>query len=174
MWAFLLGIVPGLLGIAGKAGDAVSSWSERQDKLAQAKLDTQLAEETARQNLAAYRVKSETEWDLKWADQASTSWKDEWLLILWSVPTIMLFIPGWPRQTVMEGFDYLKAFNPDAPSWFMAGWAIIFAATFGIKQALQFMLPSRLAGLAKVMGSLPDDIPPEAADRAAQQALAQN
>src|SRR5690606_30535222 len=100
------------------------------------------------------------EWDLKWADGALTSWKDEFLLLLWSIPLIGLFIPGL-RPYVVDGFEYLKSFNPDAPNMFMAGWAIIFAATFGIKQALSFMLPTRYASLVTAINNASPDIPQE-------------
>lgn len=143
----------------------LSKWSQRRDAIKQAQTDAQIAELKAKAEIAAYKVKADIEWDLKWADQAGSSWKDEFMLLLWSFPLIGLFIPGI-RPYVMEGFDYLKLFNDEAGYWYMAGWAIIFAATFGFKQAAQFMLPGQAANLATVLSGIPDDVPEYVAGKA--------
>ena len=145
--------------------ESVSKWSQRRDSIKQAEVDARIAELKAKAEIAAFKVKADIEWDLKWADQAGSSWKDEFMLLLWSFPLIGLFVPGI-RPYVMEGFDYLKLFNAEAGYWYMAGWAIIFSATFGFRQAAAFMLPGRTAELAKVLSSIPDDIPPEVAGSA--------
>lgn len=160
------GAVVGPLVDAFKWGaDKVSRWSERQDQLAQAKHEASVAEWRAKSEVAAFKVKADLEWDLKWADGAAASWKDEFMLVLWAFPLIALFIPGL-RPFVMEGFEYLKGFHEDAPQWYMAGWAIIFAATFGFKQAATLMMPGRVAKLASALGSLDDDIPDTIAGKA--------
>lgn len=154
MWSILSGLI-------GPVVSGISAWSERRDALNKAKLEADIAELKAKAELAMYKVKADVEWDLKWADAASTSWKDEWILILWSIPTIGLFIP-FLRPYVMDGFEFLKTFDPEAPKMFMLGWAVIFAASYGMKQALAFMAPSKYASLITAMGNTPDDIPPEA------------
>jgi len=133
-----------------------------QKALNDAKLDLELAELKAKTETAAYKVKSELEWDLKWADAANNSWKDEYLLVFWSLPLIALFIPGPTRDAAVWWLDYLKNFSPDAPMWYLAGWSIIFAASFGMRQALAVMLPGRVAALATSLGSAPPDIPEDA------------
>lgn len=136
----------------------VAGWVERRDTLKAAKLDLEIAELKAKSEIVAYKVKADIEWDLKWADQAGNSWKDEFMLILWALPMIGLFIPGI-RPYVTDGFDYLKVFNEDVAYWYMAGWAIIFSAVFGFKQAASFMLPGQTGKLATILSNIPDDIP---------------
>jgi hypothetical protein len=136
----------------------LSKWSERRDTLKTVTLEAKVASIKAQAEIAAYKAKADLEWDLKWADGASSSWKDEFMLVLWAIPMIGLFIPGI-RPFIMEGFEYLKGFHQDAPEWYMAGWAIIFAATFGFKQAASLMLPGKVAKLAGALGSIPDDVP---------------
>lgn len=150
----------------------VSDWSKRRDALKSAQLEAELAEIKARAEIAAYKVKADVEWDLKWADQASSSWKDEFLLILWSVPLIGLFLPP-TRPFIMEGFNYLQAFNSDIAYWYMAGWAIIFSATYGFKQAASIMLPGQAGKLATILSSVPPDIPVEVA-KAAQKSVSES
>lgn len=142
-----------------------SSWSERRDTLRSAKLDAKVALLKAEAEIAAYKVKADIEWDLKWADQAGSSWKDEFMLILWALPMVGIFLPGI-RPFVMEGFDYLKAFNADIAYWYMAGWAIIFSAVFGFKQAASIMLPGQAGKIASILSTIPDDIPGEVAEKA--------
>lgn len=150
-------------------GQEISASRKRAAELDAAKHEATVAKYRAQAELAAFQAKSELEWDLKWADAATSSWKDELLLIVWLIPTIGLFIPGL-REGVEEGFDYLSKFSPDAPQLFMAGWAVIFAATFGLKQALQFMLPGRVANLVGAMNAATPDIPMDKAV-AAQRAV---
>lgn len=152
----------------------VTGWLERRDQLRDAATKSKLAEMEAKTQLAAYRVASEVEWDLTWAGQAQTSWKDEYILILWSIPTIImipcLFIPP-ARDYAMETIQFLQTINPDIMSWYLGGWGIIFAATFGFKGAIQSMVGDRAAKIAEVFASLPDDIPKTAVE-AAQRVVA--
>ncbi|MER9178941.1 hypothetical protein [Mesorhizobium sp. M0767] len=144
----------------------VSSWSQRRDAIKSAKLDADLAVFKAQAEIAAYKVKADIEWDLKWADQAGSSWKDEYLLILWSIPLVALFIPGL-RPFVEQGFDYLKTFTgADMGAWYMGGWAVIFSAVFGLKAAASLMLPGQTGKLLSILSATPDDIPPSVAAKA--------
>ncbi|MBO6814564.1 MAG: hypothetical protein JJ891_06875 [Rhizobiaceae bacterium] len=139
-------------------------WSERRDALKTAEHEAKVAEVKARAEVAAYKVKADIEWDLKWADQASSSWKDEFILAIWSIPILGLiasmFIPPM-RPAVMETLNYLQAFHPDFAEWYMAGWGIIFAATFGMRNAMSVMLPGRAARVLEASKGLKDDIPEE-------------
>ncbi|UIY29176.1 hypothetical protein LZK73_21830 [Neorhizobium galegae] len=143
----------------------VSGYFQRRDTIRSAKLDAKVAELKAQAEIAAYKVKADIEWDLKWADQAGSSWKDEFMLVLWAFPLVGLFIPGI-RPFVMEGFDYLKAFNADIAYWYMAGWAIIFSAVFGFKQAAALMLPGQAGKIASILSQIPDDIPEAVVEKA--------
>jgi hypothetical protein len=159
MW--FLKLIPFGEFLAKEAAD----WVRRRDTLKEVTLTAEVADIKARTEMAAYRVKADLEWDISWADQASKSWKDEFMLVLWAFPLIGLFIPGI-RPFIMEGFDYLRLFHSEAPTWYMAGWAIIFAATFGFKQAAALMLPGKAASLAGILAGIPGDIPPGVADKA--------
>lgn len=154
--------VLGSIGPAIKWGtERLARWQDHQDRIETARIEAQEATLKAQAELAAWKVKADVEWDLEWAKQAGSSWKDEYLTILFTLPIIGLFIPGI-APFVMEGFDHLRQFHPDAPTWYMGGVSVVVAATFGIKQALNFMLPGRFAALAGAMGALPDDIPQDA------------
>jgi len=149
----------------------VKGYLERRNVLREAETRNRLAEHEARSQLAAYRIASEVEWDLAWAGQAQSSWKDEFILILWSVPTIIfipcLFVPP-ARDYAMETLQFLQTVNPNIVEWYLSGWAIIFAATFGFKGAVQSMVGDRAAKVANAFATLPDDIPKTAVEAAQQ------
>jgi len=67
-------------------------------------------------------------WEMEFARQASTSWKDEYTLIVVSIPLVMAFIPGLDTY-VLNGF---KAFA-ETPIWYQAMVQVLFYATYGIR-----------------------------------------
>lgn len=147
----------------------VSGWMERRDQIREAETRGRIADLEAKTQLAAYRAAAEVEWDLTWAGQAQTSWKDEYILILWSIPTIIfipcLFIPP-ARDYAMETLQFMQTINPQIVEWYLAGWGIIFGATYGFKGAIQTMVGDRAAKVAEVFANLPDDIPKTAVEAA--------
>ncbi|HAI43382.1 MAG TPA: hypothetical protein DCM40_37425, partial [Maribacter sp.] len=59
--------------------------------------------------------------------------KDEWLVILFSIPMIMAFIPGL-EGVVARGFEQLDMM----PDWYQYSLGVIIAASFGIRSASRF------------------------------------
>ena len=64
---------------------------------------------------------------------SASSWKDEWLVILFSVPLILAFIPGM-EGVVANGFEQLKSM----PEWYQYSLGVIVAASFGVRSATKF------------------------------------
>ncbi|OUU16195.1 MAG: hypothetical protein CBB97_23305, partial [Candidatus Endolissoclinum sp. TMED37] len=61
------------------------------------------------------------------------SWKDEWLVILFSIPLILAFIPGM-EGVVEQGFAQLE----QMPDWYQYSLGVIVAASFGVRSATKF------------------------------------
>lgn len=138
---------------------AAWEWWRRRREIREAKYNVKIETLKAEAALAPFKVKSDIEWDMKWADRTGRgTWRDELLVVVWLIPTIGIFVPGL-REHIREGFDLLRTVHEDGPFLFLAGWGVIFAATFGIKSALHFMLPKRYASLVSAMGSIPQDVP---------------
>lgn len=158
--AFLAAIVKPAKFIAGE----VTTYLTAREAVKTAELNAKLAQLTAKTELAAYIVKADAEWDLAWAGQAKDSWKDEWVLGLWSFPLVVslpaLIFPSWQGH-IMETLVWLQRIDPNILTWWMTGWGIIFSATFGMKAAGQMMIPSGVAKIAESFKGLPDDIPEE-------------
>ena len=63
-----------------------------------------------------------------------TGWKDEFLVLLWSAPAIMAFIPGL-QPYIEKGFFILENSTPD---WYVIGWLGITGAVFGLKRLIDY------------------------------------
>lgn len=67
-------------------------------------------------------------WEMEFAKQAATSWKDEYTLIIVSIPAIMAFIPGG-APIVAAGFAALAM----TPAWYQLALLTMFFASVGIR-----------------------------------------
>ena len=90
-------------------------------KLKEATLDRQA--QLIRDGLAA-----DASWEMEFARQAATSWKDEYSLIIVTLPLWMAFIPGLAPFVAM-GFAAFAA----TPMWYQVMMQTLVYATFGIR-----------------------------------------
>lgn len=60
-----------------------------------------------------------------------SSWKDEYLVLIWSYPIISAFIPRLQDST-MAGFTFLQGL----PTWYVGGWVTISLSVFGITKIM--------------------------------------
>lgn len=132
-------------------------------KVAEAKADAEIAEIKAKAEIAGYKVKADIEWDLKWADQASTSYKDEIISMALMTPMVMLFIPSLAPYAV-EGFKQLEVVLGEyTQQWYAGALTLVIVTTFGYRAAVGLLMPGRVAKMVTALSSAPDDIPDEIA-----------
>ena len=98
--------------------DLAGGWLQGRKEIQQATIQKEVTQ-----------LQNEASWDTVQAEASKSSWKDEWLTILVSIPMIMSFIPGM-KETVMNGFDVLA----QCPEWYQYLIGVVFAASFGIKK----------------------------------------
>ena len=79
------------------------------------------------------KATGEIDWDLEIAKSKANSWADEWLVILFSIPLILAFVPGM-EEVVANGFAQLEAM----PQWYQYSLGVIVAASFGVRSATKF------------------------------------
>lgn len=79
-------------------------------------------------------AQSSADWERIQATNAGSSWKDEWLTILFSVPLVLCFFPD-SVQYVNQGFVALEAM----PDWYQYTLSVIVAASFGVRSAVGLM-----------------------------------
>jgi len=71
---------------------------------------------------------ADMQWELEMAKQAASSWKDEYVLLLVSIPAIMCFIPGLDVY-VHRGFEAISKM----PGWYQITFVSVLLATYGIR-----------------------------------------
>jgi len=123
MWTALIGPLSELAGTWMK-GKVEKTRAESEAKVAKAKAEATIMEKKAT---------GEIDWDLEMAKGSQSSWKDEWLTILFSIPLILAFIPGM-ETVVQNGFQQLE----QMPEWYQYIWGVIVAASFGVRSATKF------------------------------------
>jgi hypothetical protein len=73
-------------------------------------------------------IQNDASWEQQQASASASSWKDEWFVILLSIPLIGAFIPE-ARPFIEDGFICLDAM----PVYYKGFLASAIAASFGIK-----------------------------------------
>ena len=81
--------------------------------------------------LAKQGQKIEADWDTNAQEDMKTSWKDEYLTLLLSIPLILAFIPA-TQEAVLRGFEILGK----TPEWYMVFVGGIVASAFGLRWLL--------------------------------------
>lgn len=132
-------MLPAFIGpIVTALGAIGKSWLENRRVKAEGKIAITHAK-------IAYKVRREemkAEMDLTAMQGMQWTWKDEYLLVLLSIPAIMCFIPDFtfagvlysPVNAVHSGFEVLKTM----PAWYQWAFTGIIAATFGLRTWMGF------------------------------------
>lgn len=96
--------------LIGPVASIVGKWQDRRAQVAQAQHEAKIE-----------RIRAQ-----------KGDWKDEFLLLIWSTPILISFVP--PLQpTAFAAFDYMK----ELPEWYMGGWVAISLAIFGVDKILK-------------------------------------
>jgi hypothetical protein len=119
--------------LIGPVAELAGTWmaGKVEEKKAQAK--TKVAKAEAEAIVMQKKATGEIDWDLEMAKGSQSSWKDEWLTILFSIPLVLAFIPGM-EDIVANGFEQLNAM----PEWYQYSLGVIVAASFGVRSATKF------------------------------------
>jgi len=99
---------------------------------AEAKL--KLTEAETKSKILLSEKTSVADWERIMAQGSQTSWKDEWLTILFSIPLVLVFLGDTGRDIVANGFAALETM----PDWYQYTLGVIVAASFGIRSATKF------------------------------------
>ena len=111
--------------IASAVGSMFSSWMETRKVKAQGKIAIAQAEIQAK----VTKIEKEAQMDIISASDMRYSWKDEWFVLLLSLPFIGSFVPQ-VQPYVRDGFIFLRDYTPDWYQWAFLG-AIV--ASFGLR-----------------------------------------
>lgn len=122
--------------ISGLTGPVATYFTRRAELKAQAhanELELLKAQGERQAALAAQGMTADANWEMEFAKQAASSWKDEYTLLVVSVPLVLAFIPGCAGY-VSAGFAAFSA----TPIWYQVMVQAIFYATYGIRAFYKF------------------------------------
>ena len=123
MWTALIGPIANIAG----------SWMDGKVEQTKANAKTKVAKAAAEAAIMEKKATGEIDWDIEMARSSTSSWKDEWLVVLFSIPLILAFIPGM-EDVVQNGFEQLNKM----PEWYQYSLGVIVAASFGVRSATKF------------------------------------
>tara|TARA_B100001094_G_C18143305_1_gene779155 strand:- start:10 stop:405 length:396 start_codon:yes stop_codon:yes gene_type:complete len=123
-----------LIGTAlGLVGDLAGNWMKGKVDKQKAESDVKVAKAKAEAVVYQKQATGEIDWDLESMKGSQSSWKDEWLTVIFSIPLVMCFIPGM-EEIVQNGFARLN----ELPEWYQYTLGVIVAASFGVRSATKF------------------------------------
>jgi hypothetical protein len=122
-----------LTALIGPISNIASTWLEGKVEEKKAQSASKVAKAQAEAVVMQKKATGEIDWDLEMARGSQSSWKDEWLTILFSIPLILAFIPGM-EEVVANGFAQLNSM----PEWYQYSLGVIVAASFGVRSATKF------------------------------------
>ena len=111
----------------GPIADLGRTWIEGKVAKTKAKAEAEAA-------VMINQSKSAADWETAMARASNTSWKDEWITILFTIPLVLAFVPS-AVPYVREGFAVLATM----PQWYQYGLSVIIAASFGVRGAIGIM-----------------------------------
>jgi hypothetical protein len=116
--------------IANLAG----SWLDAKTTKQAAEAKLKLTEAEAKAKILLSEKTSVADWERIMAEGSQSSFKDEWLVGLFSIPLVLSFCGEWGRDIVSDGFAALESM----PDWYQYTLGVIVAASFGVRSATKF------------------------------------
>ena len=122
-------------GIFSVVSEPIKEWQKRetlkveqQDKQLERQHELNLKKADAGIELAKQGIQIEANWDNIAQNNMQHTWKDEYLVIIFTIPLILAFIPEM-QPYVKNGFEAIKT----TPEWYRYGVMGIVMATFGLR-----------------------------------------
>ena len=120
--------------LIGPISGLVGSWMDKKTEEQRGKSAVAKAKAEAEAKVMVSAATSTADWERLMAEGSKNSWKDEWLVGLFSIPLILSFCGEWGRTIVSEGFAALDTM----PDWYQYTLGVIVAASFGVRSATKF------------------------------------
>ena len=102
--------------------------------LASSYLDGKVAVQKAEATIRMKEATGEIDWDLAAMRASQSSWKDEWLTLLFSIPLVLSFMGSWGRGVVADGFEALAGMT----QCYQIALGAIVSASFATRSAGKF------------------------------------
>ena len=119
-----------LQALIGPVANLAGSWLQGKADKNAANAELKLTEAKAKAQILLSEKTSVADWERIMAEGSKSSWKDEWFVIVLSIPLVLAFIPG-AEGWVDRGFAQLSK----APDWYFYSLGIAISASFGVRGA---------------------------------------
>jgi hypothetical protein len=114
--------------LLGPIAEVAKTWVGGKVAVSKANADAKLETTKAKAEVMKKVAAGELDWNQAMAEASASSWKDEWLTILVSIPLILAFTGN--EDVVMRGFAALETM----PDFYKTAVGVVFAASFGVQQ----------------------------------------
>jgi len=121
MWNILAGLISPITDTINTYQNNKAKKQERADRLEDAKVQGEI-------DRIAKITSGEIDYDVEAQRQMQYSWKDEYLVIVLSMPFICSFIPE-VQDYIITGWTYISK----APDWYQWSFMGVIIATFGLR-----------------------------------------
>ena len=123
-----------LQALIGPVAELAGGWLKGKASAQAASANLKLVEAEAKATIMKSAATSEADWERIMAQGTQNSWKDEFLVILFSIPLVLSFCGEWGRITVSDGFEALATM----PEWYQYTLGVIVASSFAVRSATKF------------------------------------
>jgi len=120
--------------LIGPITELAGGWLKGKADKQAAESRIKLAEAESKAAIMLSKETSVADWERIMAQGTQASWKDEYLVLLFSVPLILCFTGEWGRTAVAEGFAALETM----PEWYQYTLGVIVASSFAVRSATKF------------------------------------
>jgi hypothetical protein len=120
--------------LLGPVASLAGSWLDAKTSKQAAEAKLKLTEAEAKSKILLSKETSVADWERIMAQGTQNSWKDEYLVGLFSIPLILVFTGEKGRQIVAEGFVALESM----PEWYQYTLGVIVASSFAVRSATKF------------------------------------
>jgi hypothetical protein len=114
----------------GPIANLAGSWLQGKADKNAANAEVKLTEAKAKAQILMSKETSGADWERIMAEGAKSSWKDEWFVIILSIPLVLCWVPG-AEGWVDRGFEQLNK----APDWYFYSLGLAISASFGVRGA---------------------------------------
>ncbi len=120
--------------LLGPVASLAGSWLDAKTTKQAAEAKLKLTEAEAKAKILLSEKTSVADWERIMAEGSQSSFKDEWLVGLFSIPLVLSFCGETGRDIVANGFAALETM----PDWYQYTLGVIVAASFGVRSATKF------------------------------------
>jgi len=139
----MIPIIPILTSIFSIGGSWIKGWTERKNLKEQSKTEQMKLELQLKEKVMVARINADIDIDKINTENMKTSWKDEFLLLIFSIPIIMCFIPGLAIY-VTAGFSALGG----TPIWYQTIYVVMCLVIYG-QRKLANLFANKFLGIKK-------------------------